>query len=130
MEPNKFKLDPDPFNPNEWVEKVIREVRETEDAFIFTSIKPFVDSISTFEIQKEELVRAVLLIRMQREAMEKYGATLPNDYLTAANMQVELEQAYRKGFEEGVNHEQRRVAEEWELFTKKFGINKEGENDN
>lgn len=122
---NEFKLDEDPFNPNKWVEKVIREVKETEDAFIFTSIKPFLNSISTYEIQKEELVRAVLLIHMQREAMEKYGVTLPNDYPTAVNMQADLEQAYRKGFDEGVKHEQYMVVEQWEMFAKKFGINKE-----
>lgn len=122
---DKFKLDEEPYNMMEWTDKVIREVKETEDAFIFTSIKPFIDSISTYEIQKEELVRAVLLIRMQHEAMEKYGTVLPNDYLTAVNMQMELERAYRKGFDDGVKHERRTVAEQWELFAKKFGINKE-----
>lgn len=110
---------------NEELTKIIREVNETEDAFIFTSIKPFIDSISTYEIKKEELVRAVLLIRMQREAIEKYGAILPNDYLTAVNMQMELERSYRKGFEDGVKHEQYTLAKQWESFSSKFVINKE-----
>lgn len=125
---NKFKLDEEPFDMTKWTDKIVREVHETEDAFIFTSVKPFLDSISTFEIQKEELVRAVLLIRMQREAMEKYGAILPNDYLTAVNMKVDLEQAYRKGFDEGVKYEQRTVAEQWEMFSRKIGIDKGEEN--
>lgn len=119
---NKFKLDEGSFDMTKFTDKIIREVKETEDAFIFTSVKPFLDSISTFEIQKEELVRAVLLIRMQREAVEKYGTLLPNDYLTAVNMKFDLEQAYRKGFEEGVKHEQYTVAEQWKLFGKKIGI--------
>lgn len=113
-EPNNFKLDLNPFHPDKWVEKVIREINETDEAFIFTSIKPFLDSILTFEIQKEELIRAVVLIRMQREAMEKYGTTLPNDYLIAVNKKIELERVYEKGFEAGVRHEQRTVAEQKE----------------
>lgn len=124
-EPNNFKLDLNPFHPDEWTEKIVREVHETEDAFIFTSVKPFLDSILTFEIQKEELVRAVVLIRMQREAMEKYGTTLPNDYLIAVNKKIELERVYEKGFEAGVRHEQRTVAEQWEMFSKNIDINKE-----
>lgn len=124
---NKFKLDEEPFDMAKWTDKIVREVHETEDAFIFTSVKPFLDSISTFEIQKEELVRAVLLIRMQREAMKKYGTILPNDYLTAVNMQMELERAYRKGFEDGAEYEQRAVAKQWEMFSRKIGINKEEE---
>lgn len=128
-ESSKFKLDEEPFDMPKWTEKVIREAHETEDAFIFTSIQPFLDSISIFEVQKEELARAILLIRKQREAMEKYGATLPNDYLTAVNMQMELERAYRKGFDDGVKHEQRTVAEQWEMFSRKIGIDKEEDNE-
>lgn len=115
---NKFKLDEAPLDMSKWTEKIIREVNETEDAFIFTSVKPFLDSISTFEIRKEELVRAVLLIRMQREAIEKYGVILPNDFHSATELQTYLESAYRKGYEAGRREGHNLIDEFYKEFKK------------
>lgn len=97
-----IKLDPDPFNPNEWAQKIIKEVNETEEAFIFTTIKPFVDSVTTMEISKEELVRAVQLVRLQKEASEKFGVSISNDWNTATSQMRDLNEAYMRGVRYGV----------------------------
>lgn len=91
----------DAFNPNGWAEKIIREVNETEDAFIFSTIKPFIDSITTMEISKVELVRAIHLVRMQREASERFGVLISNDWDTATAQMHDLNKAFNKGFEAG-----------------------------
>lgn len=109
--PYKFKLDNDPFNPNEWCQKIIREVNETEEAFIFSTIKPFVDSITTMEISKEELARAISLIRLQREALTRYGSMLSNDWDTAIRQMAELNSAYIRGLQDGVERARNEIKE-------------------
>lgn len=104
-----IKLDPDPFNPNEWAQKIIREVNETEEAFIFTTIKPFVDSVTTMEISKEEIVRAIHLIRLQREASKKFGVSISNDWNTATSQMHDLNEAYMRGFYYGIEKERNKI---------------------
>lgn len=106
-----IKLDLNPFNPNEWAQKIIREVNETEDAFIFSTIKPFVDSVTTMEISKEELVRAIYLVRMQREASERFGVLISSDWDTATSQMRDLNEAYMRGFRSGVEQEKKRIKE-------------------
>lgn len=105
------KPDLDPFNPNEWAQKIIREVNETEEAFIFSTIKPFIDSITTMEISKKELVRAIYLVRMQREASERFGVLISNDWDTAKSQMHDLNEAYMRGFKSGVEKERNKVKE-------------------
>lgn len=113
MSKNLFydNLTIDPFNPNEWSEKIVREVTETEDAFIFSTIKPFVDSITTMEISKEELVRAIHLVRMQREASERFGVLISSDWDTATSQMHDLNEAFNRGFEAGVEKERDKIKE-------------------
>lgn len=106
-----IKLDPNPFDPNEWAKKIIREVKETEDAIIFSTIKPFIDSITTMEISKEELVRAIYLVRMQREASERFGVPISNDWGTATAQMHDLNKAFRRGFDAGSKKERDRIRE-------------------
>lgn len=107
----KFDLDNDPFNPNEWAEKIIREVHETENEFIFSTIKPFINSVTNMVISKEELVRAISLIRLQREASERYGSMISNDWNTATRQMSELRSAYNRGFEDGSKKERDKIKE-------------------
>lgn len=52
-----------PFNPNDYIEKIIREVRETEDEFIFSAISPYINEITDMRISKHELKRLIPLVR-------------------------------------------------------------------
>lgn len=82
---------------NDFSKKVIMDFQETEEKFIFTSIEPFIKSVTNLEISKEELVRAISLIRLQKEASIHYGAMISNDWNTAVRQMHELRNAYDKG---------------------------------
>lgn len=86
------------------INQILMHCNETEEAFIFSRIKPFVDSISEIEISKEELVEAVLLNRLKKEAIKKYGYhVLSNDLTTATEQMQYLRDGYRKGYDSGYN---------------------------
>lgn len=106
-----IKLNPNPFNMNEWAEKIIREVNETDEAFIFSTIKPFIDSITTMEISKDELVRAIHLVRMQREASERFGVLISSNWDTATAQMHDLNEAFKRGFEAGSKKERDKIKE-------------------
>lgn len=108
---SEFKLDEDPLQINNWTQKIIREVNETEEAFIFSTIKPFVDSITTMEISKEELIRAIHLVRMQRECSERFGVLISSDWDTATAQNHDLNEAYMRGFEAGCKQERNKIKE-------------------
>lgn len=101
----------DPFNPNEWAEKIIREVNETEDEFIFSTIKPFINSVTNMVISKEELIRAISLIRLQREASEHFGVLISSDWDTATAQMHDLNEAFNRGFEAGRKKEKDKIKE-------------------
>lgn len=90
---------------NDFSKKVIMDFQETEEKFIFTSIRPFINSITDLEISKEELVRAISLIRLQKEASIRYGAMISNDWNTAVRQVHELRNAYDKGFQDAIKKE-------------------------
>ena len=86
------------------INQILMQCNETEEAFIFSYIKPFVDSISEIEISKEELVEAILLNRLKKEAIKKYGYDVLNNDLTTATAQMQyLRDGYRKGYDAGYN---------------------------
>lgn len=91
------------------VRKVAMEAVETQEAFIFKTIEPFINEVAGFEISKKELVDAVQLIRLQRAAVEKYGTSLSYKLTTATNMSRELGEAYDRGFMDGVKKERKRL---------------------
>lgn len=94
------ELDPvnDMFS---WTEKIIREVHEDEEKWIFETIKPFIGSVTDMEITKEELIRAISLIRLQREASIKFGVMISNDWNTAKEQCDGLTKAYLHGYDDG-----------------------------
>ena len=84
--------------------RILTQCNETEEAFIFSRIEPFVNSISNIEISKEELVEAVLLVRLKKEALKKYGChNLSNDLPTATAQVKYFKDAYQKGYGAGYN---------------------------
>ena len=91
-----FSIDQD------FAEKFRMNMYETVDKFIFTQIQPFVDSVSTMEISKEDLVLAVELIQWKRSAKNKFGTdTLISENINAAAAYWELDQAYKRGYDTG-----------------------------
>lgn len=86
------------------INQILMQCKETEEAFIFSYIKPFVDSISEIEISKEELVEAVLLNRLNKEAIKKYGYQILSNDLTTATAQMQyFRDCYQKGYDDGYN---------------------------
>lgn len=91
-----FSIDQD------FAEKFCMSMNETVDKFIFTQIQPFIDSVSTMEISKEDLVLAVELIQMKRSAKNKFDTdTLISENINAAAAYWELDQAYKRGYDTG-----------------------------
>lgn len=91
-----FSIDQD------FVEQFRMSMNETVDKFIFTQIQPFVDSVSTMEISKEDLVLAVELIQRKRSAKNNFGTdTLISENINAAAAYWELDQAYKRGYDTG-----------------------------
>lgn len=71
------------------------DMKETEEKFIFTKLQPFIDSISTIEISKDDLVTAVELIQLKKRS------DLNIEYVNAVTIYWELDQAYKRGYDTG-----------------------------
>ena len=87
------------------VNKVINYVTETQEAFIFQTISDFASSNYQIIIEKEELIRAISLIRMSRE----HGPGIDVRWETATQQCAVLDEAYMRGFRDGVNKEHARI---------------------
>lgn len=48
------------FDPKEIVEKIITEAQETEENFIFTTVRPYCESVTELVISKKILINALL----------------------------------------------------------------------
>lgn len=105
---------------NKQIATVQMHAQETEKAFIFSVIGPFVESHSVMEISKEELLRAIALVRMQREALAKYGVQINNDWSSATHQSLALSEAYMRGVKDGIAKEQQRIAAMRENFESKL----------
>lgn len=87
------------------VNKVINYVTETQEAFIFQTISDFTSSNYQMIIEKEELIRAISLIRISRE----HGPGIDVRWETATQQCAVLDEAYMRGFRDGVNKEHARI---------------------
>lgn len=77
------------------IETITTQVTETEDEFIFQTLSDFTSTKYQTVVEKEELVRAIQLIRMSRE----YGPSIGERWATATQNVAELDRAYKKDFE-------------------------------
>lgn len=102
---------------NNMASQMRMEVQETVDRFIFNTIDPFIKNITTMEISKEELVRAIQLIRMQRESIEKYGVQISNEWDTATAQSMALAESYKRGYADGKKETYDYIQAQWELFS-------------
>lgn len=96
------------------------EIQETMDKFIFNTIDPFIKNITTMEISKEELIRAIQLIRMQRESIEKCGVRISNEWNTAIAQSMALAESYKRGYADGKKETYDDIQAQWELFSERL----------
>lgn len=84
-------------------QQVITKVNETQDAFIFSTIVPFINEHSEIIIEKQELIEAINLINQSNKLEEQTGYSLINQIRSALNpisVQCMID-AYEKGYEKG-----------------------------
>ena len=84
----------EPFNI---VSEMLTEVKETEDAFIFQTLSDFAQTHYQLTVEKDELIKAIQLIRMMREN----GTDISKPWTTATQQSAALRDAYDSGFNDG-----------------------------
>lgn len=89
----------------EKINKWTQEVTETQDAFIFHVLSDFASINYNITVEKDELIKAIQLIRMMRD----HGEDICKDWDTAVKHSEFYRKAYSKGFEDGVNKEHDRI---------------------
>lgn len=87
------------------IDKIMMGVQETQEAFIFNTISPFVQGISSMEISKEELADAVMLLRICKE----YGFDIHERYHNVKQDAKALNEYYVRGYNDGVKKERARI---------------------
>ena len=86
------------------VREIGMRVQETEDAFIFNRLNDIVKDTMHIEVSKQELIEAISLHRLKKEANEKYGCSnISNDWSTATAQSTYLHNAYIRGYQDGMN---------------------------
>jgi hypothetical protein len=84
---------------------IATQVQETQDQFIFQTLSDFALNNYQITVEKEELMHAIQLIRMSRE----YGPSINERWITATKNAAELDRAYNKGLQDGIDKEHARV---------------------
>ena len=83
------------------ISRFAMEVTETQDQFIFETISNYAANNYKITIEKEEIVKAIQLIRMSKE----YGPSIDERWTTATEQTAVLDREYLRGFQEGVDSE-------------------------
>lgn len=87
------------------VNNMVMQVRETQESFIFSTLSNYAMDNYDVVVEKEELVRAIQLIRM----CKKYGPGIDERWTTATQQTAYLDDAYIRGFQDGVAKEHDRI---------------------
>ena len=90
---------------NNLVYKAETQAQETQDEFIFRTLSDFGAREYQIVVGKEELAKAIQLIRMYRE----YGRDIDQCWSTATQQSAFLSDAYRRGYQKGRDDEHNRV---------------------
>ena len=85
--------------------KIAHQVQETEDEFIFRTLSDFASDSYDIVVEKQELIQAIKLIRMYREA----GFDIGERFTTATQQSEWYRHAYDKGLKDGVKKERERI---------------------
>lgn len=81
-------------------------LEETQEAFIFRTISEFAANNYATIIEKDELVKAIQLIRMSKE----YGPSIDERWTTATEQSYMCHRAYNRGYQDGVEKEHARIS--------------------
>lgn len=87
------------------IRQVSMRVAETQDEFIFQTLRDFGLSTSNIVVEKEELVQAIQLIRMMKE----YGIDIFERYNTATAQAGIFRRGYKEGLHDGIEKERSKV---------------------
>lgn len=90
---------------NNLVNEITMKFQETKDEFIFQVLSDLASDKYNITIEKEELVRAIQLVRMSK----KYGPSIGERWVTATHNVAELERAYDKGYHDGMKEARNRL---------------------
>lgn len=86
------------------VNEVTMHVQETRDEFIFSILNKYAMDNFNMVVEKEELIRAIQLIRMCKE----YGPGIDERWTTATQQTEVLNDAYLRGLQDGVEKASRK----------------------
>ena len=87
------------------VDKISMQVQETQDEFIFSTIRDFLHDQANIVVKKDELFKAISLLRM----VEEHGPGIYQCWATASAQSSMLSDSYRRGFQDGVKKEHDRI---------------------
>ena len=87
------------------VDNMVMQVKETQDEFIFSTLRDFLHDQTNVVVQKDELFKAISLLRMVKE----HGPGIYQCWSTATAQYAMLSDSYRRGFQDGVNKEHDRI---------------------
>ena len=94
-------------NIETYLDTILREVRETNDAFIFSTLSKFALANYNIVVDKKELCQAIQLIRTIKES----GPSIEERWTTATQQNEMLKAAYERGFQDGVDKEHSRISD-------------------
>lgn len=83
------------------INRAVMEVTETQDAFIFQTLRDFAANNYQIAIEKEEIIKAIQLIQMSR----KYGPSIEERWTTATAQTAALSREYTRGYQAGRDSE-------------------------
>ena len=87
------------------VDNIVMQVQETQDEFIFYTLRNFLHDQANIVVQKGELIKAISLLRM----VEEHGPGIYQCWATASAQSAMLSDSYRRGFQDGVKKEHDRI---------------------
>lgn len=87
------------------VDNIVMQVKETQDEFIFSALSKYAMDNFNIVVEKEELVQAIHLIRM----CKAHGPGIYERWTTATQQTAYLNDAYKRGFHDGVTEEYDRI---------------------
>ena len=87
------------------VDNIVMQIKETQDEFIFSTLSKYATDNFNIVVEKEELVQAIHLIRM----CKAHGSGIYERWTTATQQTAYLNDAYRRGFHDGVTEEHDRI---------------------
>lgn len=90
---------------NATIGKISHQIQETEDEFIFKALSDFASDNYNIVVEKQELIQAIKLIRMYREA----GFDIGERFTTATQQSEWYRHAYDKGLKDGIKKEHDRI---------------------